>query len=388
MSFRFNIYVLKLSSNKYYIGKTTKSVQERFLEHVQNLGLRWTKLHGFIEIVENFETSNLDDEDKITKKYMGLYGIENVRGGSYTQINLADWQIKSLEQELKTTNKNNIPYFTSQESKYLCSNNLCSNNLCFNSNKSENFGSDCENYLFVEYVSKFDSLEKIKKEVKNLELDLELKKILSENIQITKYLFDYKKYIETIQYINSLNEQTEVKITEKKKFIQSMNLFANQEHYNLISKIVSSTQDKNIIDEYFDKILNTFEISKSLVVNKQIEKINLFLLLKKFISNYTVSSHYNYLEKNLMLLKNKFGLIDEKIDEKINVNLLEELYLYLDVSEQNYLIIINKIYLFRRENEIELDNLLKKYSKENIETFDNEILKKIKLLLEKQIDFV
>ena len=123
MSFTFNIYVLKLSSNKYYVGKTTKSVQERFLEHVQNNGSEWTKLYEPIEIIEHFQTSDVYDEDKITKKYMGIYGIENVRGGSYCSISLADWQIKAIEHELKT-----------------------SNDLCFNCGKHGHFASDCHKY--------------------------------------------------------------------------------------------------------------------------------------------------------------------------------------------------------------------------------------------------
>jgi hypothetical protein len=40
------------------------------------------------------------DEDKITKIYMSKYGIENVRGGTYTQITLLNYLLKTLEKEL------------------------------------------------------------------------------------------------------------------------------------------------------------------------------------------------------------------------------------------------------------------------------------------------
>ena len=53
------------------------------------------KLQKTIENVSPFE------EDKITKEYMLKYGIENVRGGTYTQIELTENQIQSINYELR-----------------------------------------------------------------------------------------------------------------------------------------------------------------------------------------------------------------------------------------------------------------------------------------------
>ena len=39
------------------------------------------------------------EEDKITKKYMMKYCIKNVRGDSYTKLELEEQQIKSLNHE-------------------------------------------------------------------------------------------------------------------------------------------------------------------------------------------------------------------------------------------------------------------------------------------------
>jgi cellular nucleic acid-binding protein len=52
-------------------------------------------LEKTIENVSPFE------EDKITKEYMLKYGIENVRGGTYTQIELTESQIKLINNELR-----------------------------------------------------------------------------------------------------------------------------------------------------------------------------------------------------------------------------------------------------------------------------------------------
>lgn len=98
-----NVYALKLKSHKFYIGSTKKSVHERFEEHTTGIGSEWTNLYQPLAILEILENADRFDEDKLTKKYMNLYGIDNVRGGSYTAINLPDFQLKALEMELSTS---------------------------------------------------------------------------------------------------------------------------------------------------------------------------------------------------------------------------------------------------------------------------------------------
>lgn len=82
------IYVLKCKKGKYYVGKTNKTVQERLAEHKKGRGSAWTRLYPPIEIVEAIESKSEFDEDNVTKKYMKKYGINNVRGGSYSSIEL------------------------------------------------------------------------------------------------------------------------------------------------------------------------------------------------------------------------------------------------------------------------------------------------------------
>ncbi len=96
------LYVLRLCDDKYYIGITNRLLSERLIEHFSNSGSAWTKLYKPLEIMETFSNPDDFDEDKYTKKYMKLYGIQNVRGGSYVKVDLQDYQIKSLEQELCT----------------------------------------------------------------------------------------------------------------------------------------------------------------------------------------------------------------------------------------------------------------------------------------------
>ena len=80
------IYVLKLISNKYYVGKTNNP-DFRFNNHLNFKGSAWTKLYKPIKLMELIEGDKYD-EDKYTMKYMDKYGISNVRGGSYSNIKL------------------------------------------------------------------------------------------------------------------------------------------------------------------------------------------------------------------------------------------------------------------------------------------------------------
>jgi len=94
-----NIYILKLVNNKYYVGKSN-DVEKRFEQHINGNGSSWTKLHKPLSIEKVIENANIFDEDNITKEYMSLYGIDNVRGGSYVTEILNDIQKYTLKKEI------------------------------------------------------------------------------------------------------------------------------------------------------------------------------------------------------------------------------------------------------------------------------------------------
>lgn len=142
------IYALKLEKGKYYVGKThrTEGVELRFEEHLTGRGSEWTKLYKPVSIAESYEHDSTFEEDVLTKKYMMKYGIENVRGGSYTKIDLEEWQMKSLEHEFKSVS-----------------------DKCFKCGKHGHFAKDCDKGLFLEYLSAFGREEKIEEEIARLE---------------------------------------------------------------------------------------------------------------------------------------------------------------------------------------------------------------------------
>jgi predicted GIY-YIG superfamily endonuclease len=95
-----HIYILKLREGKYYIGKT-KNVEKRFNEHIAGNGSGWTKKYKPISLIKSVVSTSYFDEDKYVKEYMAKYGIENVRGGTYSNIDLDANCISVLEKEIR-----------------------------------------------------------------------------------------------------------------------------------------------------------------------------------------------------------------------------------------------------------------------------------------------
>ena len=82
-----SIYVLRLTGDNYYIGRS-RNVMSRINKHFQGEGSAWTKFHKPIKIIEIIRNCDHFDEDKYTLMYMSIYGIEKVRGGAFCSINL------------------------------------------------------------------------------------------------------------------------------------------------------------------------------------------------------------------------------------------------------------------------------------------------------------
>lgn len=113
------IYVLKQKNDKYYIGKSNNP-EIRIENHMTLNGSFWTKLYEPINVIEIIPNCDDYDEDKYTLKYMEKYGVENVRGGSFCEINLSKENIITINRMLNG-----------------------SNNRCYKCNKTGHFIKDC-----------------------------------------------------------------------------------------------------------------------------------------------------------------------------------------------------------------------------------------------------
>lgn len=94
------LYILECEDNKWYVGKTS-DVQRRFKQHIQGNGSEWTREHPPIRIVETRPIASQFDETNVTKVLMKKYGVENVRGGAYSAVELTDAQEEAIRHEFR-----------------------------------------------------------------------------------------------------------------------------------------------------------------------------------------------------------------------------------------------------------------------------------------------
>lgn len=99
-----HIVVLQLENNCFFIGKTCDIVFD-ISKYNRNFN-SFTKKHKPIKLYEFKENCNLYELDLTVKLYMNKYGIQNIRGGSYSELELSEEQINILNKELKMVNHN------------------------------------------------------------------------------------------------------------------------------------------------------------------------------------------------------------------------------------------------------------------------------------------
>lgn len=74
------VYILRLESQKYYVG-TSSNLPRRLKDHFSGRGSVWTKKYKPLEVVGIIENRDIFTEDNTTKTLMFEHGIEEVRGG-------------------------------------------------------------------------------------------------------------------------------------------------------------------------------------------------------------------------------------------------------------------------------------------------------------------
>jgi hypothetical protein len=103
----FYVYVLELEQDKYYVGRSSKPLNRTGEHLVSTLfsdskmsGSGWTGMYHPLRILDVDTAYDEFDEDRFTLKYMKEKGIDNVRGGSFCELNLSRENVVTLEKML------------------------------------------------------------------------------------------------------------------------------------------------------------------------------------------------------------------------------------------------------------------------------------------------
>lgn len=92
-----SIYCLKLENNKYYLGIGPLNLSDHFDNKIG-----WTSMYKpvFIMYIKQISVSSEACVHKILYKLMAKYGIDNVRGGKYSEIELPHYARKYLYKKI------------------------------------------------------------------------------------------------------------------------------------------------------------------------------------------------------------------------------------------------------------------------------------------------
>ena len=292
------IYVLLLTDNCYYIGKTTKTVEGRFKEHLIG-SAAWTTLHKPLKIIETLTLINPMDEDIITKKYMLKYGIENVRGGSYTKITLDDWMIQALNHEFTTID-----------------------DCCYKCKQPGHFAKEC--YNIIEYFEKL------------------IKDILTDDAKLTVITNEIDRLSNLILIINKLN--IVISLTN------SISIFDSRyEIINKDTKKIKINKDLLPIVSKF-KIVNDIYEKKQNPRDETPEDKELFIIynqLKQIVGTLDIKANRRFMDINY-------------VPTQYNYNIdLDDNYFIKFITTNNYKIITLQIIIFNKEKQNYLDKIIK-----------------------------
>lgn len=104
------IYVIKLADEHYFLMRNNvPNITDTQLLFEAEIRYEYPKIHLPVYVYSHYKEESSTDLDRYVKQYMFSYGIENVRGGSYMEPILPDYQKKALMNEMDTAMQTNQP---------------------------------------------------------------------------------------------------------------------------------------------------------------------------------------------------------------------------------------------------------------------------------------
>ena len=347
------IYILELESNKYYIGKTTNPAF-RLENHFDGNASVWTNKYKPIKLIEFISDCDSFDEDKYTLKYMEIYGIDNVRGGSFCQIILNQENLNTINKMIKNSTSKDI--FKSVDTKY--------NN----------------------YLKNFNNIVEINKEINFLE----------KQIDYVINLYNIKKSINndwknTISFYNEQINNVKFQINQMNQINQNYRQKGRNDRYNynheneaiknFILGLVS-TSNETLTQNNLDEIFENFCLIIDNEIAKNFSRNILKYIKSDFVGKIILDQFINRLNHSCQINK-------QNLQSTHNEN-ISNAYIDLDIFEKinnfnNYKVKLNKLYLFLLQIENELEEFYKLHQVKDFESFEFEINKKMEIITDKII---
>lgn len=96
----YELLLLKLENEKWFFYPAKRNITEEQIKKDCRIIYEFVKENPIIEIQQYISFSDTLDIDKYVKRYMKLYGIDNVRGGSYSDLTIPSFMVRTIEHEI------------------------------------------------------------------------------------------------------------------------------------------------------------------------------------------------------------------------------------------------------------------------------------------------
>jgi hypothetical protein len=95
------IYGLKCQHGCFYVGRSrTRETLDRRLEHHRNSTVAWLRMHPPLEHIFEYE-DECEEEDKQVLTLMRKFGVDRVRGGRFSNIELTQAQLSEIDRSIR-----------------------------------------------------------------------------------------------------------------------------------------------------------------------------------------------------------------------------------------------------------------------------------------------
>ena len=96
----YTVYVLQLEGDRYYVGRT-EDVERRIRQHQDGTGSEWTRRFKPERTVKILYDASDFSELAVTLSYMSRYGVDKVRGATYSSVVLSEEDRNAITQHIR-----------------------------------------------------------------------------------------------------------------------------------------------------------------------------------------------------------------------------------------------------------------------------------------------